>query len=226
VSHEAVRVSPVIRLIIISAIRLYAEGLARAVAGEPELDVCGTADDARAATRMLEAASPPIDVAVLDLGLREGIAGARLVRACRQPPRVVALGLREIDEDVIGWAEAGASGFVSRQATLQELIATVLSVGRGESSCSPPMVAALLRRVADVAHVRVHQLGADPTASLTVREREIVHLIDEGLSNKEIAARLQIELPTVKNHVHHALDKLAVSRRADAAALVRERTTV
>jgi two-component system, NarL family, nitrate/nitrite response regulator NarL len=88
------------------------------------------------------------------------------------------------------------------------------------------MIAALLRRVVSVAHVQAGHAGSDPTASLTAREREIVHLIDEGLSNKEIATRLQIELPTVKNHVHHVLDKLAVSRRADAAALVRERAAI
>jgi two-component system, NarL family, nitrate/nitrite response regulator NarL len=216
----------VIRLIIISAIRLYGEGLARILDSERDFDVCATAADARAAVRAVEQAEPPIDVALLDLGLSDGVAGARLLRSCRPPPRVIALGVREVDDDVIGWAEAGASGFVSRQASLEELMTTVISVGRGESSCSPRMVAALLRRVADVAHVRTYHSDPDPTASLTAREREIVVLIEEGLSNKEIATRLQIELPTVKNHVHHVLDKLAVSRRAEAAALVRERTAI
>jgi DNA-binding NarL/FixJ family response regulator len=81
------------------------------------------------------------------------------------------------------------------------------------------VAAVLLRRVATLAAER----EGDPAASLTIREREILDLIDEGLSNKQIAQRLCIEVPTVKNHVHNLLEKLGVQSRHEAAALVRGR---
>jgi len=112
----------------------------------------------------------------------------------------------------------GIAGFVTSEASVAELVAAIESVARGESLCSPSVVAALLRRLGSLARSWAE---ADPTQPLTRREREILELIDEGLSNKQIAQRLRIELPTVKNHVHNILGKLGVRRRAEAAALVR-----
>jgi two-component system nitrate/nitrite response regulator NarL len=218
--------SNVIRLYIISAIRLYGQGLARILGAEDGFEVCGTAPGVDAALPAIEAASPPVEVVVLDLAVREGVAGARLLLGGPRPPRVVAIGVREIDEDVVGWAEAGASGFVSREGSLDELMAAVTAVARGETACPQQMIGALLRRVADVADVATRDTPPGRAGCLTTRERQIVWLIDEGLSNKEIAARLQIELPTVKNHVHHVLEKLAVDRRGDAAAVLRASVAV
>ena len=96
----------------------------------------------------------------------------------------------------------------------------VESVARGEMLCSPRLAATLLHRVATLAQER-HSPG--PLDSLTVRERQIVDLLGDGLSNKEIARGLQIEVTTVKNHVHHILEKLQVARRADAATFARRR---
>jgi len=121
---------------------------------------------------------------------------------------------------VIACAEAGVSGYVTREASLDELTGVVESVARGESPCSPRISALLLRRVAETAGRRTE---TDAARRLTRREAEIVGLIDEGLSNKQIAGRLSIELATVKNHVHSILEKLQVERRAEAAARVRSR---
>ena len=115
-------------------------------------------------------------------------------------------------------AEAGAAGYLLRSDPLVELVAVIGSVARGETRCSPRVAAALLRRVATLSHERRHQ--AEPTR-LTAREREVLQLVDDGLSNKQIARRLSIELRTVKNHVHHILEKFQVHRRAEAAARFR-----
>jgi DNA-binding NarL/FixJ family response regulator len=95
------------------------------------------------------------------------------------------------------------------------LVATLESATRGEALFSPRMAASLLRRVAALAAT---QPSPSAQVRLTPRERDIMRLLDEGLSNKEIAQRLGIEVATVKNHVHNILEKLQVHRRGEAAA--------
>jgi DNA-binding NarL/FixJ family response regulator len=146
-------------------------------------------------------------------------AAVRTVVGSASGTRVVVLGVHEVESEVMACAEAGVAGYVTREASLEELVNVVESVARGESLLAPRIGALLLRRVAEAAkHSRI------PAAvdRLTPREIEIVGLIDEGLSNKQIAGQLSIELATVKNHVHSILEKLEVGRRAEAAARVRQ----
>ena len=115
-------------------------------------------------------------------------------------------------------AEAGVAGFVTRDQSLADAVGVVESVTCGESACSPRTAAALLRRVAVLSGQRK---PPEPPVGLTLRERQIAGLIARGRSNKEIARELSIEVSTVKNHVHHMLEKLGVAGRAEAAARVR-----
>jgi two-component system, NarL family, nitrate/nitrite response regulator NarL len=124
----------------------------------------------------------------------------------------------ETEDDVIPCVEAGAAACLARETPFTELVATIEHVVSGESVASPRVTAMLLQRLATLSTERAN--GHEE--QLTLREREIVALIDEGLSNKEIAERLYIELPTVKNHVHNILEKLHVRRRYEAAARMRE----
>jgi len=129
--------------------------------------------------------------------------------------RVVAIALEEDDGRVVALAEAGVVGFVRIGAPLNELISAVRHALSGELQCSPRVAAALAHRVCFLAERHV---GSSNETDLTAREGQVLDLIDQRLSNKEIATRLSIEVPTVKNHVHNILEKLAVHRRADAAA--------
>ncbi len=131
--------------------------------------------------------------------------------------KVVALALSEAEPDIIAWAEAGMSGYVGLESSLEELVATIESVSQGEVRCTPFVAATLLKRVSALAH-RVEVKDGHPP--LTPREMEIIHLIHEGHSNKEIAALLFISIATVKNHVHNILEKLQVRRRIDAVTLI------
>jgi DNA-binding NarL/FixJ family response regulator len=133
--------------------------------------------------------------------------------------RVLALGVADRVDDVLACAEAGAAGYVTRDASLDELVAAVHATTHSELVIAPAMAAALLQRAGHLARARA--VDRQPDVKLTAREIQIVALIDAGLSNKQIAARLSIELSTVKNHVHNILDKLDVTRRNDAAAVVR-----
>ena len=207
-----------IRILVVAGVRLYEEGLARVLDADERFGVVGTARSFGDALTVLRTLPAPPEVVLLDIGRPDRHVAVRAIRDEFPEARVVALAVREFDEDIVGWAEAGVAGLVSLEASLDDLAATVESVVRGETLVPARTAAVLLERVAELARAGV---ATAESAALTPREREIAVLLDEGLSNKEIAARLHIELPTVKNHVHHILGKLQVSRRGEAAAALR-----
>jgi two-component system nitrate/nitrite response regulator NarL len=202
-------------VLIASPVRLYREGLARALANRSDIEVVGVEATARACLELAEQRRP--DVVLLDVADPGEVGSVRELRAAGL--RVVALGVPEREREVIDCAEAGVAGYVTRDQGIADLVATIESVARDEMLCSPRLAATLLRRVSALAADRRPHA---PAPVLTPRELEVVGLIDRGLSNKQIAQRLCIEVPTVKNHIHHILDKLAVKRRGEAAARVRE----
>lgn len=206
-------------MFVLVSVRLYRDGIADALGRDPRFRLVGSAGELGAARELLEGLTRPPDVALVDLALPEGAGVARALRRGWPGAGIVALAVDETDEDVVQWAEAGVSGLVSREATLAELLDAVEAAANDTLLTSPGVAAALLRRVASAAGERPR--GDGP--ALTRREREIVRLIGRGLSNKEIASSLRIELPTVKNHVHHILEKLSVDGRAEAVSAARAR---
>jgi DNA-binding NarL/FixJ family response regulator len=208
-----------IRVLLVSDIRLYQDGLARILGAEPTLEIAGTAPDLEAAVRL--ATERVVDVALIDMAMPHSVSAVRSLARAAPAVKVVALGMREDEEELIAGAEAGVAGYVSRGAAVADLIAVLECVGRGELLCSPHAAAALLRRVTALAAGRGG--AASPDYVLTPREREIAALLEAGLSNKDIARRLSIEVATVKNHVHNVLEKLQVHRRAQAVARLQGR---
>jgi DNA-binding NarL/FixJ family response regulator len=204
-----------IRLLVAGDVRLYREGLARYLADEP--DVCVVAcPSSRSQLRSFLADAP--DVILLDMAMPESLATLWELAQTVPSVRVLALSVPEADADVLACAEAGIAGYVTREGSLDDLVAAVRSAARGESIVSPRMAASLLRRVSALALDRPR---AGIGEALTVREREIARLVDDGMSNKQIAARLCIEVATVKNHVHRILDKLQAHRRGEIGARLR-----
>jgi two-component system nitrate/nitrite response regulator NarL len=205
-----------IQVMILSDIRLYREGLSELLSRREALTVVGTATAWQEAELRIEEFRP--DVVLLDMAMPDSHGIARAIGRIAPAVRVVALGVRENGGEVVECAEVGIAGYVRRDGSLEDLIASVESASRGEWHSSPEVMADLLRRLAYLAAERA---DAEPDAPLTVRERQIARLIDRGLSNKEIAQELGIEIPTVKNHVHNLLEKLHVHRRSEAARLAR-----
>jgi DNA-binding NarL/FixJ family response regulator len=202
------------QVFVVAGIRLYREGLSRCLA--LEYDVIGTAPHGGEAVRQMAERRP--DVALVDMAMPESALTVRAIVELDRAPKVVALGVPETEPDVLACAEAGISGYVAREASLRDLVCAIESVARGEALCSPRIAASLFRRVAILSGA---QLAGQRRAVLTTREHEIIDLIDQGLSNKEIASRLSIEVATVKNHVHNILEKLHVHSRSEAANKVR-----
>lgn len=207
-----------IRVFILAGTRLYRQGLARVIDADERFRVVGEAEDLAGALAQLGALDPGPDVILLDHAIPEGGGAVRRLHEVAPGLRVLTLAVREAEGDVLPWAEAGVAGFVTRDASLEDLLASVSVAAAGGSLCSPRLAAVLLARVASLAGER---RPSSALAELTRREREIALLLEEGLSNKEIALRLRIQVPTVKNHVHSILEKLQVRRRGEAACAVR-----
>jgi two-component system, NarL family, nitrate/nitrite response regulator NarL len=206
-----------IRVLIVTDIRLYREGLAQILGRAERLEVAGAVARCEEALASIARAAP--DVVLVDLGVPDSVATIGAIRIAAPNVVVVALAVAEVEGDVLACAEAGAAGYVPREASVDDLVAVLQSVVRGEAICSPRIAATLFRRVAALSAAR----GSAPSLlGLTVREREILRILDHGFSNKEIAQRLGIEVATVKNHVHNILEKLKVHRRAEAAARIRK----
>ena len=205
-------------VIIATDVRLYGDGLAHALRADGRLAVIGSASSTAAAFAMAHALRP--GVMLLDAAMPGALAGLRATRAELPALRVVAFAVSDAAEDVLACVEAGAAAYLSRAGTVDDLVTTVARVTRGEAHCEPRVTAALFRRLADLADA-AEPAPAHDAAFLTGREIEIVALIDEGLTNKAIAARLRICPATVKNHVHNILEKLHVRRRAEAASQLR-----
>ncbi len=210
----------VIRVFVISGIRLYCDGLCEILGRREGIEIAGAASRADAAGRKLRSQHVPADVVLIDVADPIGIDGLREFIASVADTRILAITVPDREADVIACAESGVAGFVTREASIDQLVDALGAVRRGEVHCSPRMTAALLRRLSSLAS------SSGPAHCLTAREREILELIDVGLSNKMIAQRLRIELPTVKNHVHHIIEKLGVANRAQAAAWMRRRALV
>ncbi len=205
-----------IRVVIVGEMRLYREAISHVLARHPRIRVTGATAGSAKVEHLL--AHGRTDIVLVEMAMADSVAIIRALAAAAPDVKVIALGLTEREPDVIACAEAGISGYVTRDASLDDLAATIESVARGEMPCSPGVAATLLRRVTSLAAQQDVQPADVP---LTRRELQILHLIDEGLSNKEIAERLFIEVATVKNHVHNILEKLNVQRRGEAAARAR-----
>ena len=222
-----------LRVLLIADIRLYREGLAAVLERVEGMTVVALAADAYAAVQAARDSDP--DVIVVDAAmvaahdalsdLAEGSSG-----------KLVVLDVPVVEAAMVRYAEAGVVGYVTRDGSLEDVVRTIRAAGSGDVACGLKLTASLVRGVRAAAistrrggePVSAPATGAASTAAvgacLTAREQEIAGLIaDEGLTNREIAQRLVIELPTVKNHVHNILAKLGVSRRTQAAARLRGR---
>lgn len=218
-SYVAAAQDGTVYVFVAAAVRMYEEGLASVIRDDERFALAGTATSRHALLDALADLDPPPDVVLVDLGRDENIAAVRALRRGHPETGVIALAVAG-EDDAVAYAEAGAAGLVPRESSLEELGELIQSVADGGSPVGARLGAVLLRRLAAQAeHARE---GSDPR-SLTAREREVARLIDRGLSNKEIALRLSIELPTVKNHVHSILEKVDVSRRDHAATVLRNR---
>jgi two-component system, NarL family, nitrate/nitrite response regulator NarL len=205
-----------VAVFILADVALHRDGLVRLL--DDEVTIAGAAAPGVDARARIEERLP--DIVLLDATGSCRCSEARAIRMVHPTARIVAVGVPETEDEILGCAEAGICGYVTPEASVDQLAATLASVARDELPCSARIAATLMRRVGSLASARAPDAAL---CTLTPREREVVELVAQGLSNKEIASRLAIEVTTVKTHVHHLLEKLQVRRRAELAALANSR---
>ncbi|OKH69949.1 hypothetical protein EB72_26855 [Mycobacterium sp. SWH-M1] len=206
------------RLLIIDDSALYRECLLGVLSTRPALAAHGIAWDSNSLIAGMQTTRP--DVIMLNGSLSHSAVLVKQIRQIDPAVRVIVTGLSEEDESgIVACAQAGAAGFHLRSESLADLLVLIHAVAEGRPYCSPTVSGILLRHMSEAAARR--RRPAPKGSVLTAREMQILHMLESGLANRDIADRLCIAVHTVKNHVHSVLTKLGVSSREQAAALAR-----
>lgn len=206
-----------IAIVLIDDNRLFREGLVTMIHGQPGYRVLAASADVDEAMTKAREAEP--DIVLLDFGLEDhdSLGLTATVRAEIPSARVIIMGLLAMHEDVADYVHAGASGFIMKNATFEEFLATIRAVADGAEVLPRELTNTLFSQIARSASSGTRAQVLE-SVRLTSREREVVNLLGEGLSNKEMSTRLNIAVHTVKSHVHNVLEKLALHSRLEVAA--------
>lgn len=202
-----------VRVFVVGNVRLHRESLARALDDYDAVEVVGVAPADHDGLHAVVVHYPHVILIDDASALKNDIIQAMTAGGSA---RVVVYGVDD-DDHVIRCAQHGAAGFADRTTGVEDLVATVLTVAKGEAACPAGVAAVLLKHLV----MAGDRENGDERTPLTLREHQVIGLVDEGLSNKEIARQLGIEVSTVKNHIHNVLGKLRVKRRGQAAAKAR-----
>ncbi|MBB5138200.1 DNA-binding NarL/FixJ family response regulator [Thermocatellispora tengchongensis] len=212
-----------IRVMLVDDQELLRTGFRMVLSAQPDIEVVAEAGDGAAAVRALEGAA--VDVVLMDIRMPgvDGVEATRMIRARGDEPKVLILTTFDLDEYAFAALKAGASGFLLKDVPPTDLISAIRSVHSGDSVVAPSTTRRLLERFA------VHLPDAygpsrdhPGVAALTAREREVLLLVARGLSNAEIATRLELAEATVKTHLGRVLAKLELRDRAQAVVFAYE----
>jgi DNA-binding NarL/FixJ family response regulator len=207
-------------LLVVDDCRLSRDGLVALIQRDFRPMTVRAVEDTNSLLSSLDNQLP--DVILLNLASFDSYSMMQVAHQRSHDSKLIVLGVSEHDEaQILACAEAGVNGYHLRNASLSDLADLIEGVMVGDCPCSPRVAAFLLNRVASLA---ADSHPSRTAYALTQREIQIVRFLEMGLSNKEIATHLSIEVGTVKNHVHSLLAKLGVRRRAHAAAVLRGRT--
>ncbi len=197
---------------------LHIECLEEVLGARNNIEVVATATT----SERLDALAREVAVVLVDHAGTGAHSTIRRVAAMEDGPPMVVFGVPETEHHIVEYVEAGAAGIALCGDSVDDLVVSIQGAIRNELYCKPRVAAILANRLHEIAVERGTSVCG---STLTEREVEIVELLDKGLSNKEIARRLDIRVATVKNHVHNILAKLNVNRRGEAAAILYGRLT-
>ena len=209
-----------IKVLLVIEVPLIGNIFASVLDDEADMQVVGCVASVQDALLFLR--EHQVQVAVVSVGLPDQGALTLIGEIVDKAPvtKVLALGLSEDDRtNTLRFIEAGAVGYILKDSSLNEFLATIRLAQKGEAQVSTKMAGAMMERLSHLARMFAtveHRVDGD--VRLTSREMEVLQCISQGLTNQEIAARLVVEVGTVKNHVHNILEKLNVSSRDEAAS--------
>jgi DNA-binding NarL/FixJ family response regulator len=209
-----------ISIAVIEANRLIREGIAALLNQHPDLKVVAGASGAD--TSELKKAKPQVVLLDLRLGHGDSLRLAEQVKKEFPDSKAIVMDLLPVHEDIVEFVNVGVSGFIMKEATLDDLVNTIRSVANGAHVLPPQMTSTLFSQIAKHAAVKGRAETLDPVP-MTRREREVIHHIAQGLGNKEIAMRLNVATHTVKSHVRNIMEKLTLHTRLQIAAYASQR---
>jgi DNA-binding NarL/FixJ family response regulator len=209
-----------ISILVVEDNRLVRDGIIAMLAEQPDLKVVAAVDGAPGALERVREVRPAVVVVDAALGDHDSHRLVSAIKHAAPEVRIIVMDVLPVPEELHDFVNAGASGFIAKDATLDAFVSTVRSVATGTDVLPPALTSTLFSHIAKLA------LGRKPTEvaeaiRMTARERAVFELIADGLSNKEIAQRLHLATNTVKGHVHNILEKLALHTRLQIAAYAR-----
>ena len=201
-----------IRVLIADDHPLFRDGVAHSLASEPDIEVVGQASSGGEALQMAREHLP--NVLLLDIAMpgRGGIVAAGEVAGACPATKIIMLTVSKDEDDLMAALKAGARGYVLKGVSARELANVVRAVAGGDVYVSPSLAADMLRELS-------RPQPPDPLDELTEREREVLQLVAEGLTNREIGERIHLSEKTIKHYMTNVLQKLQVRSRVEAALL-------
>jgi len=209
-----------IPILVVEDNRLVRDGITAMLAEQPDLKVVAAVDRAPAALEQAREMKPVLVLLDAALGDHDSHRLVGEIKHAAPEVRIIVMDLLPVPEEVLDFVHAGVSGFIAKDATLDDFVSTIRSVASGTDVLPTALTGTLFSHIAKLAVGRKPSevLGA---VRMTERERTVFDLIADGLSNKEIAQRLHLATNTIKGHVHNILEKLALHTRLQIAAYAR-----
>lgn len=204
-------------IVVLTPIRLLGDGLAACINDDPLITTVAVVGNFESLRRQLRGAE--IQLVLIDVS--QGLKLSEVRGLCHDWPSIsiVALGLLETQQEVIQCGQAGYAGYISRETPLTKLCANLVDIVAGKQTCPPEISAGMLRALS---HTTSQPETAEQEPTFTMREREVLELIGQGMSNKDIGKQLSLSVPTVKHHVHNILGKLGLTRRIEVMKKMRD----
>jgi len=206
-----------IRILLIEDNRLLREGLAAMLKKQQDMSVVETVGNGENILAIMKKHKP--EVLLLDLGLRSrsSLSLVKSVKKNSSSPKIIVMDLIPLQADVLEFVQAGVSGFILKDATVNDFLKTIRSVVKGLQVLPPNLTGSLFSQIVENALNGLQPSEIIDSVRMTKREKQVIELISEGYTNKEIAQELHLSTYTVKSHVHNILEKLALSTRVQIA---------
>ncbi len=205
-----------IRLLLIEDNRLLRDGILGIL--KPHKDIIIIAASAEGKNTLLKIQQLKPNVVLLDLGLRSqnSLHVVEIVKKDFPEAKIIVMDLAPVQADILQYVKAGANGFILKDASLKDFLITIRAVAEGSTVLPPLLVDSLFSQIVDHA-VREGKSKLKEAVRMTKREKEVIGLLSEGMSNKEIGHRIHVSIYTVKSHIHNIMEKLALHTRLEIA---------
>jgi DNA-binding NarL/FixJ family response regulator len=205
-----------IRLLLIEDNRLLRNGILAILKPQKDIVIIAASGDGKDTLLKIKQLKP--NVVLLDLGLRSqnSLHVVEIVKKDFPDAKIIVMDLAPVQADILQYVKAGANGFILKDASLNDFLITIRTVAEGSTVLPPLLVDSLFSQIVDHA-VREGKSKLNEAVKMTKREREVIGLLGEGMSNKEIGQKIRISTYTVKSHIHNIMEKLALHTRLEIA---------